>query len=438
MLLHSHLTSVYLLNSLGSISLACLTSYSFLTHSSVSLGSPPLPIFLSLWLLLSAASACHWCQCNFGRCRTGWLRQSPPPQEQENTEETGPRETLPDTSPSGSPMPKLQRQLQIRLHRLPDYILQSSLYKPVQLGQRAEQCIAQSHLYLSHRLPRPAISLSLESSMHFPELHKTETHPASTLPLHSTMTLTAQCPSELSQDETLPKFTLPPCLQKDSTVPFPFKLPKTTTHSNFSLLHHQVKDFRLKPPLLRLHRLCQSAVESALRLHNHVRTLSTKQNPKSMLHLSPKGASSKLSFQGEIDSGMQNPDLLTERAANDKIVQKTVQKLQHVVPHMQLQDNMHKKRDDAEWAQPEEEEGPVKRTVVKNCPATDAHCVLHSQNPAESASANGLAGLTNGVPQKGLLQSKHKIRVDFKVSFCSTFFLYCVLELINNDFSALA
>lgn len=413
MLLHSHLTTVYLLNSLGSISLACLTSYSFLTHSSVSLGSPPLPIFLSLWLLLSAAFACHWCQCNFGRCRTGWLRQSPPPQEQENTEETEPRETLPDTSPSGSPMPKLQQQLQIHLHRLPDYILQSSLYEPVQLGQRAEQCIAQSHPYLSHRLPRPAKSLSLESSMHFPELHKTETHPASTLPPHSIMTLTTQRPSELSQNETLPKFTLPPCLQKDSTVPFPFKLPKTTTHSNFSLLR-QVKDFRLKSPLLCLHRLPQSAVESALRVHNHVRTLSTKQNPKSMLHPSPKAASSKLCFQGETDSGMRNPDLLAD---NDKIVQKPVQKLHHVVPHIQLQDNMHKKRNDAGWAQPEEEEGPVKRTVVKSCPATDAHYVLHSQNPAESASANGLMGLTNGVPQKGLLQSKHKIRVDFKVSW---------------------
>lgn len=414
----TRLTYVYLLNSLGSISLACLTSHSFLTHSPVSLGSPSLPIFLSLWLLLSAASACHWCQCNFGRCRTGWLRQSPPPQEQENTEETEPRETLPDTSPSGSPMPKLQRQLQIHLHRLPDYILQSSRYKLVQLGQHAEQCIAQSHPYLSHRLSRPAISLSLESSMHFPELHRTEMHPASTLPPHSIMTLTTHRHSELSQNETPPKFTLPPCLQKDSTVTFPFTLPQTTTHSNFSPLRHQVKDYRLKSPLLRLHRLPQSAVESALRLHNHVRTLSTKQNPKSMLHPSPKGASSKLSFQGETDSGMQNPDLLTERADNDKIVQKTVQKFQHLVPHIQLQDNMHKKRDDAGWAQPEEEEAPVKRTVVKNCPATDAHYVLHSQNPAESASVNGLTGLINGVPQKGLLQSKHKIRVDFKVSFC--------------------
>ncbi|KAE8281926.1 Histone-lysine N-methyltransferase 2B [Larimichthys crocea] len=36
------------------------------------------------------------------------------------------------------------------------------------------------------------------------------------------------------------------------------------------------------------------------------------------------------------------------------------------------------------------------------------------KNPAECASVNTLAGLTNGFPQKGLLQNKYKIRVDFK------------------------
>ncbi|KAL6099648.1 kmt2b [Pungitius sinensis] len=36
------------------------------------------------------------------------------------------------------------------------------------------------------------------------------------------------------------------------------------------------------------------------------------------------------------------------------------------------------------------------------------------KNPAECASVNTLTGLTNGFPQKGLLQSKYKIRVDFK------------------------
>ncbi|XP_075962065.1 histone-lysine N-methyltransferase 2B isoform X4 [Anarhichas minor] len=36
------------------------------------------------------------------------------------------------------------------------------------------------------------------------------------------------------------------------------------------------------------------------------------------------------------------------------------------------------------------------------------------KNPAECASVNTLTGLTNGFPQKGLLQNKFKIRVDFK------------------------
>ncbi|XP_036948392.1 histone-lysine N-methyltransferase 2B isoform X2 [Acanthopagrus latus] len=36
------------------------------------------------------------------------------------------------------------------------------------------------------------------------------------------------------------------------------------------------------------------------------------------------------------------------------------------------------------------------------------------KTPAECASVNALTGLTNGFPQKGLLQNKYKIRVDFK------------------------
>ncbi|XP_063755160.1 histone-lysine N-methyltransferase 2B-like isoform X2 [Eleginops maclovinus] len=38
----------------------------------------------------------------------------------------------------------------------------------------------------------------------------------------------------------------------------------------------------------------------------------------------------------------------------------------------------------------------------------------NKENPAECASGNSLTGLTNGFPQKGLLQKKYKIRVDFK------------------------
>lgn len=73
----------------------------------------------------------------------------------------------------------------------------------------------------------------------------------------------------------------------------------------------------------------------------------------------------------------------------------------------------------------EEAEGPVGGTVVKKGARTDSEYVLRSQNPAESASASSQTGLTNGVPHKGLLQSKHKIRVDFKVSFFVLFLLHC-------------
>lgn len=86
------------------------------------------------------------------------------------------------------------------------------------------------------------------------------------------------------------------------------------------------------------------------------------------------------------------------------------------------------------WARPkEEEEGPVSATVVKKGPRSDPDYVLHSQNPAECASANGQTGLTNGVHHKGLLQSKHKIRVDFKVSFFFFFFLNPLTTKLVSD-----
>uniref|UniRef100_A0AAV2K9P8 [histone H3]-lysine(4) N-methyltransferase n=1 Tax=Knipowitschia caucasica TaxID=637954 RepID=A0AAV2K9P8_KNICA len=53
-----------------------------------------------------------------------------------------------------------------------------------------------------------------------------------------------------------------------------------------------------------------------------------------------------------------------------------------------------------------------KEIVVMNCHNTDTHYFLRPQNP-EYASLNG-TGLTNGFSLKGLLQTKYKIRVDFK------------------------
>ncbi|XP_033831688.1 histone-lysine N-methyltransferase 2B [Periophthalmus magnuspinnatus] len=64
---------------------------------------------------------------------------------------------------------------------------------------------------------------------------------------------------------------------------------------------------------------------------------------------------------------------------------------------------------------PEEDEDIFlgQTTVVRHCHNTDTHYFLHPQNPLEYASLNG-SGLTNGFSLKAPLQTKHKIRVDFK------------------------
>lgn len=281
-------------------------------------------------------------------------------------------------------MPKLQQQLQIRLHRLPDFILQSSLYLPLQLGQFVEQCTAQSHPFLSQLLTLPAISHALHS--------------------------TTQSPPELSQPVTHPASPLPP---------------------------DPITDSPHKSLLLRLQRLPQSVLQSPLHLHNYISS-SSKQHPESILHPSPTDVSSKLCFQGQPESKVQNPDVLTEThtANNNKTVHKTVQELHQTVdPPTELQESTHEEQEDERRDQPEEEEeeDSVKGTVLKNCPTIDPHYVLRSQNPAECASVNTLTGLNNGFPQRGLLQNKHKIRVDFKVSFCWVSFFILPLDIYEID-----
>ncbi|XP_068567241.1 histone-lysine N-methyltransferase 2B isoform X2 [Cebidichthys violaceus] len=279
--------------------------------------------------------------------------------EQENTEETEPRETLPETSPPRSPMPKLQQQLQIHLHRLPDFIVQSALSLPKQSPQSLDQCAFQSHPILSQLLTQPAISHSSHS--------------------------TPQCPPELSQ-------------------------PVTPPDSPLSL--HTITDSTQKSLLLRLHRLPQAWVQSALHLHKCISSPS-QQHPQAILHSSLTEASSKLCFQEQPESEVQDPDVLTEAHSTNK--DKTVQvHPQTVDPHTELQEGTQEEQKDRRCDQPEEEEedaGSIKETVLKNCLTTDKHYVLRSQNPAECAS---VTGLTNGFPQKGLLQNKYKIRVDFK------------------------
>ncbi|KAL6099647.1 kmt2b [Pungitius sinensis] len=274
--------------------------------------------------------------------------------DQENTEETEPRETLPETSPARSPMPKLHQQLQIHLHRLPDFILQSALSLPKQS-------------------PHQSLSLS------HPLLSQIITHPASS---HSNST-PAGPPQQVQ--------------------------PLAPTHSPLS--PQTKRDCTQKSLLLRLHRLPQTLVQSALHLHKCISSPS-QQHSQSILHSAPTEASSKSFFQER--SQAQDPDVVTETHRANK--EKTVHvHPQTVDPHTELQEGKQEEQKDGRVDQPEEDEGPsVRETVPENCLTTDEHYVLRSQNPAECASVNTLTGLTNGFPQKGLLQSKYKIRVDFK------------------------
>lgn len=263
-----------------------------------------------------------------------WLRRSPPPQAQESTEEPAPRSSLPDFSQSRSQIPKLLqlRQLQVRLHRLPDNILRPSVCTPAQLGQIAARCA----------LTRPAFPQTQS-----PDQPKTPTPPAPHQPPCPLNNILTTQPKSLQSDLGSAPLSPRP-LRIDSQGGSPCQVPTSPTHSIYSLLFHQVKDRGPKPPTLAPHRLPQSA-----------------------------GTSLRASKQ------------LMKPTAN------------------------------------EEAEGPVSGKMVKNSPRTDSEYVLRSQNSAESASANSQTGLTNGVPHKGLLQSKHKIRVDFKVSLCVFVALPC-------------
>lgn len=266
---------------------------------------------------------------------TGWLRQSPPPQEHENTEELEPREILPETSPSRRP--KLLLQPQIRLHRLPRFILQSCLSWPLQLHQCVDQCIAKAHPFLYQLMAPLEFSKNMQSNTHFP------------------------------------------------------KLPE----ARINLSHPEAKAHcSLKFPVLQLHSLPLSLVKSAL----HEPVYAPSMLPDS---------SSNVCFQ--------RPTKTESQKQSEKITTETVQECHQSVDGTHELKNNLTEQEDKGWKHPEEEDS-MKGTVLKNCP-TDSHCLLPSQNPAECPTVNTLSGFTGGVPQKGLLQNKHKIRVDFKVCF---------------------
>ncbi|XP_041867438.1 uncharacterized protein kmt2ba isoform X2 [Melanotaenia boesemani] len=285
---------------------------------------------------------------------------------QENMEKMEPSETFPESGTSGSPMPKLQQQLQIHLYRLPDSILQSAtLSLPRQLPQCVDQFIAQSNPPLSQPLTQPAISQS-------------------SCPITNS-------PPELSQPEMHPASLLSP---------------------------HHITDFPQKSLVLCLHRLAHPVVQSALYLHKSIPS-SSAQHPQSKLQPPVAEVSSQVCSQRFKESDVMHSDVLMEtcKAKTDKSVCKAVPgPPQTVSPCAELQDGIQEEQEDTGEEQPEddEEDSSVKEAVLQSCPTTDPHYLLHSQSPAECASVNTLTGLTNGFPQKGLLQKMHKIRVDFK------------------------
>ncbi|XP_074542935.1 histone-lysine N-methyltransferase 2B isoform X2 [Halichoeres trimaculatus] len=254
--------------------------------------------------------------------------------DQENSEKTEPR----DFDLSRSPMPKLQRQLRVLLHRLPDSVLQPALPR-----QCLERCASKSHPILSQLLKQPAVSHS--------------SHP------------TAQSPAELSS----------PVLHPASASPL------------------SPKDSAQKSLLLRLHRLPQA------HLHKHV-SASSQEKLQCVQHTSL--TESKLCLVRHPE--MQRPEK-TDKAP------KTLNVLSHTAnEHSELQGSREEELEDALRDQPEEKDDAEESVKETKSQTTYQHYVLHSQSPAECVSASTPAGLTNGFPQKGLLQDKYKIRVDFK------------------------
>ncbi|KAF7662794.1 hypothetical protein LDENG_00226930 [Lucifuga dentata] len=295
--------------------------------------------------------------------------------EQQETEEKQPRETFPESSPSRDPLPKLQKQLQIHLHRLPDLIPQSTKSLP----QKFSQCLDAQPL---PKLSQPAAQTAHSHSSHF----------------------ITQSPSQLSKPATEP----PPPVSSDSII-----------HPKLS---HALPQ---KSLLVRLHRLPKSVIQAGLQVHERVSS-SSHQHVEPIQHEAlpmpqmPAQLSSKLCFQKLPESLVQHLEELTQRQRVDKEmkVHRDVQAhLQTVGPDSKVEITQEEHEDQSEEEEEEEEEEEdflIKEMVPQNTPRTDPHYVLRSQNPAECASVNTLSGLTNGFPQKGLLQNKHKIRVDFK------------------------
>lgn len=283
-----------------------------------------------------------------------------------------PRETFPEPRPPWTPM----RQLQIHLCRLPDFVLQSpAVYLLRQSPQHddVDRCIAQSHPQLSHLATQPAFS-------------------------HLSCPIT-NCLPEMSHPETQPASPLSP---------------------------HPIRDSPQKSLLLRLQRLPQSVVQSAMHSNKYVSS-PPQQHPQSTLHSALIQVSSQQCSHGRPGSEVEHTE--THRAKTGTTLSRVVPgPPQTVSAGAELQEDVQDEQEERRLEQAEEDksDSSVKETVLQNCPTTDPHSVLRSQNPAECTSVNTPTGLTNGFPQKGLSQNTYKIRVDFKVSLSSLFALQLI------------
>lgn len=249
------------------------------------------------------------------------------------------RETLAESRPSGSPMAKLQKQLRIRLQRLPDHVLQSAaLCLPHQMLPCVDGCIAETNPPLSLPVTQPGFS-------------------------------GPSCPIAISTPEPSQPKTLSASPQRPHA-------PTNAARKNLVLRLHRLHLSKLLPPSL-----AEPSVEHPAEL-----------------------------CVDETNVGKSLRTVVARPPQTDGLAAE----LQEEVQERQQQEV------DSGGTQHEEEkqDSSVEETVLPSCQTSDPHCVLRSQTPAECASVNTLTGLSNGFNQKGLLQNKHKIRVDFKVSLC--------------------
>ncbi|XP_038135263.1 histone-lysine N-methyltransferase 2B-like [Cyprinodon tularosa] len=245
---------------------------------------------------------------------------------QENAEETQHRETYPESRWRGSPVAKLQKQLQIHLYRLPSYILKTgSQSLPWQMPQFVDQSLT---------LTKPPVSQpSCNITNSPPEVLQLEMHHASRL--------------------SSPPIADSPLLG----LPLPEVKP--------------ISDFLSPAPP------------------------STPHHPTSASWSSMAEVFSQKYYQ-DCKSSVKRP-VCSANAHKTELRKQQKQKDTNGVPYEE-----------------DEATSSITETGLQSCPTTDPQYVLHSQNPPECGSVNNLTGLTNGFPQKGLLQHKHKIRVDFK------------------------